>query len=438
MTAVPVRVVLPGALAGAVPLAGGAAVALATFSSPKLALAAIGAIALLIFLVASPWASLPVILLGGAAADRAVATTTPGVTGVVALRGVLVAIACAAIASRRFRADDWGPRVRTPADGPAIVLTCLLAALALWGLAVDNSPHQVLVGANHLMVLPVYFFLATFTLNTPERFWAAARLFLVGAVVYAIVVHIGTAPRQGGLFSSLVVVGLLAVAGSRRAKSAERFGLALLGAIFAADIFLSGYRSVWLACGIALAMLVVLSPPSRRGLLALLAVLLAVTIATLALDSGLVTSRADAALSHAGDSSGYRNSESGFGLSMVAASPLLGHGLGRTDPDRFVETFGYKDVGPVLHDFYLTVLVNAGLVGLVLVLLLLCTALKPRAAASRDGPLASLALGTRCLLVGWAVAAIFAAPTDGHWELGLLAAVPLILDSFRNESRDAV
>jgi hypothetical protein len=438
MTAALSRVALPGALVGCVPLVGGATVALAAFSSPRLALAAIGGVALLVFLVTKPWASLPIILLGGAAADRAVATASPGVTGVVALRGVLVAIACAAVAARRVRADDLGPRVRTPADGPVIVLTCLLVVLALWGLAAGNSPHQVLVGTYYLMVLPLYFFLATFTLNTRESFWAAARLFLVGAVVFAVVVHIGTNGRHGGLFSSLGVVGLLAVAGSRQAEAVERFGLAVVGAVFAIDIFLSGYRAVWLASGIALAILAVLSPRSRRALVALTAVLLAVTIATFSIDSGLVTSRADVGLSHAGDSSGYRNSESAFGLSMVTASPLLGHGIGRTDSDRYVETFGYKDVGPVLHVFYLTVLVNTGLVGFILVLLFLGISLKPPAAASRDGPFASLALGMRCLLVGWAVAAIFAAPTDGHWELGLLPALALILDSFRNESRDVV
>lgn len=433
MTPAVSRIGRPAAVAGLVPLLSAATVGLAALSSPGLALATIGAGALLVLLVAKPWAALPVILLGGAVADRAVATASSGVTGVVAVRAVLIGIACAAIAVRRLRAEDWGPRVRTPADVPAIVLVCLVATLSVWGLAAGHAPHQVVVATYHLLVLPLYFFLATFTLNTPERLWETAKAFLVGSVVFAIAVHIGTTPRQGGLFSSFAIVGLLALAGSRQTRPVERFGLAVFGAALALDIFLSGYRSVWLASSIAVAMLVVLAPRTRRPLVALAVVLLAVAVATLALDSRVVTSRANAALSHAGDSSGYRNSESRFGLAMVASSPLLGNGIGRAEPDRFVETFGYREVGPILHVFYLTVLVNTGFAGLVLVLLFICTALKPRAvAASRDGPLASVALGTRCLLVGWCAAAFFAAPTDGHWELGVLPALALILDGFRD------
>lgn len=215
MTAALGRIALPGAATTFVALVSGSTVVLVTSASPKLAAAAIGGGALFACLIAKPWASLPLIVLGGAAADRAVATAAPGVTGVVALRALLFALACTAIAIRRLRAEDWGPRVRTPADGPAIVLVCSLATLALWGLALDNSPHQVLVGTYHLMVLPLYFFLATFTLNTPERFWAAARLFLLGAAVYAAVVHLAASGRQGGLFSTFGLVGLLALAGAR-------------------------------------------------------------------------------------------------------------------------------------------------------------------------------------------------------------------------------
>ena len=122
---------------------------------------------------------------------------------------------------------------------------------------------------------------------------------------------------------------------------------------------------------------------------------------------------------------------------MFEKAPLLGRGIGRVDPDRYVETFGYKDVGPVFHDFYLTVLVNAGLVGLglVLVLLFIASGLKRLFTAIRDGPDAALATGMRCALAGWAVAAIFAAPTDGHWELGLLPASVLLLDRFRSQTR---
>jgi len=74
------------------------------------------------------------------------------------------------------------------------------------------------------------------------------------------------------------------------------------------------------------------------------------------------------------------------------------------------------------------VAVNTGVIGLLLVAAFLLVAARRR--GPPGSPEAQMATAMRCILGGWAVAALFAGPTDGHWELGVLPALALVLDHF--------
>jgi O-antigen ligase len=141
-------------------------------------------------------------------------------------------------------------------------------------------------------------------------------------------------------------------------------------------------------------------------------------------DVGEFAGRLDTVRAEVYEPSGYRISEARVGLHAFLASPIVGQGLGQVEPDRFLRDFGVTDVGPVYHVFYVGVLANAGLVGLALLLWPLARARGREWARDRQS------LGFRALLVGFAAAAVFAGPTDGHWELGLLPALVLLAKRF--------
>lgn len=95
--------------------------------------------------------------------------------------------------------------------------------------------------------------------------------------------------------------------------------------------------------------------------------------------------------------------------------------MGQVSQSIYIPNFRVEDVGPVYHVFYVTMLANGG----VLLALALAAAMLPalRALLARRPGGALPWLG---LLAGFLVAAAFAGPTDGHWELDLLAALTLL------------
>jgi N-acetylglucosaminyl-diphospho-decaprenol L-rhamnosyltransferase len=120
-------------------------------------------------------------------------------------------------------------------------------------------------------------------------------------------------------------------------------------------------------------------------------------------------------------SSGYRVPEATIGLQAFLSHPIAGGGLGHLVRGVFVSTFGVTDVGPIYHVFYVTLLVNGGILALVAVLGALAPALRGSARQ-----LTPQSLAFQCLLFGALAAAAFAGPTDGHWELGVLPALVLL------------
>lgn len=407
----------PAALALPAVAGGLAALALAA-RTPQMA-AVLVCITIVAVLAVWPWAALPVTVIGGSSASEALGLEAVG--SVVAVHTALLALGFLAVGIRRSLDPGWG-RISTPADGPMLVLAAGIALGGAYGLAAGNVPRDALVAAYQIGVIPTYYLLATLTLSSPQRLRAAAILFVAGATVLALT-KLAAPGRHGGLFSVLALIPTIAAASN--ARGGRRWLLLAVAAVLGIDVLLAGYRAIWLAAGIALLLLL-----ARRtaGMRATLLASLAGVLVVVFLGAGLSSSfgdRADLVGAGLEESSGYRLPEARVGLDAFLSNPIAGAGLGQVTNDVSLETFGVTDVGPVYHVFYVTLLANGGLAVLALVLWPLLVAIR-RVWRSRSSHVS----GALALLVGFIGAAAFAAPTDGHWELGLLPAVALIAARF--------
>jgi hypothetical protein len=403
----PAALLLPAAAGGL------AALALAA-PSPHMA-AALGCLTILGGLTVWPWAALPVAVIGGSAASTALAVE--GVSSVVAVHMSLLALGFLGLGLRRAVDPSWR-RVPTPADVPMLVLAAGVALGAAYGFGVGNAPHDVVVASYQIGVIPLYFLLATLTLSSRQRLHAAGALFVAGAAILALT-EIATPGRHGGLLSALALFPTVAAASS--ARGGRRWALLAVAAVLGLDVLLSAYRAIWLATAVALIVLLAWRASRMRStLLASLACVMAVASLTFGLSSAL-GARAEVVGAAFEESSGYRLPEARIGLEAFLAQPIAGGGLGQVAEDVSVDTLGVTDVGPVYHAFYVTLLANGGLVAIALLMWPLLRAFR-HARRSRSVHVHA----ATALLAGFVIAAAFAAPTDGHWELGLLPAVALI------------
>lgn len=418
MTAVAVR--QPALFA--LPLGAGALAAfvLGTYP-PAVALAALSLPILACALVIWPWAAIPVATVGGTLAGEAVGLES--VTAVITVHGTLVAVSFVAVAVRAAFDPSWERRVETRADIPMLAFAGAILLGAAYGAAVGNAPYEILVGAYQLGIVPAYFFLATCTLRSASQLRNGCIAFAVAAAA-ATLAGLAEPGRHGGLFAALALPPLLAAAAAKT-SGVRRSLLLAVAALFALDVVLSAYRAVWLAALIALTLVFFSRIPRLRRtsaagfVVALVAGALAIGV------QGDLPARAEGVGAAIHEPSGYRAAEARVGWDAFLANPLLGGGVGHVEPDTYVTGFGVTDVGPQYHALYVTLIANLGLLGLVLFLWPLVTALR---GAGKGRAWNALAFGA--LLVGFAAAAAFAGPTDGHWELGLLAALTLLAARF--------
>jgi O-antigen ligase len=415
----------------ALPAAAGALAALLLGSlPPHVAVVALAAPLLVSALVAWPWASLPLTILGGTLASQLLGLEEVG--AIVTAHVALAAVGVLGVLLRRGLDPSWGRRIATSADRPMFALAALVVVGAAYGLAAGNPDDRVVVAAYQLGVVPAYFFLATLTLSSPRRLQAACVLFAVVAVGMAIA-GLAQEGRHGGLFSALALAPAL-VAAARATSVGVRWLLLAGSALFALDVTLSAYRTIWIAAGVALLLLLVVGKGARlRGTIAVTLLLgAAVAVAGVLADAGAFRARAGLIGAAIEESAGYRAAEAQVGWEIFLENPIVGQGLGRVEPDVYLPSLGRTDVGPVYHLFYLTVATNAGLVALALLVWPIVVALRRVAAARRSLP---IAFGS--LLAGFAIAACFAGPTDGHWELGLLTAATLVAVRFERSGAPA-
>ncbi len=397
------------------PAAGGALVAAAAGGASVLPAGAVAAVCAVATFLAWPWAVLPASIILGAAAVAITGLTS--VTAIVVLHAGMLGGGMLALAIRALL--GCAPERRgTAADMPMAALAAFAALGYLYGLARGNETHLATVAVYQVGIVPVYYWIATLTLGDQAARVRAGRLFVIGACALA-VLGLATPGRHGGLLSALALVPLLAAA-ARQTRPAVRCALMSCAALLTVDVALGAYRSVWVAAAIALVVVALRGSRSeRRGILVVLALALAVGLASFSLSSASA-SRLAVAKAQLDASSGYRLPEATVGLDVFASSPLVGQGLGQTSPGIYLPGFRVDAVGPVYHAFYVTLLANGGALLLLAVVAATLPALRPLL-ARRAGP----SLPWTALLLGFLVAAAFAGPTDGHWELGLLPALAL-------------
>ncbi|MFY1635540.1 O-antigen ligase family protein [Solwaraspora sp. WMMB335] len=368
-----------------------------------------------------PWAVLPVTVIGGTTAG--VGIGGGDVTTIVATHAAILGAGGLAVSLRlTFRVDSVR---RTAADVPMLGLTVSVVLAAVYGLALGNPARDVLVGAYQIAVIPIYFWVAAQTLASDRRLRAAAVLYLVPTVVLTVLALV-TSSQTGGLIALLAVPPLIVLAG--RSTGWSRAGFAVLAGLLLADVVVSMYRALWLAAAVAVVAMLIWGGRTLRGGLGATVAVAAVGVVFLALASD-IGDHVGALTLELQDSPGYRSAESLVGMNVFVERPLTGAGLGQSVQDIYLPAFAKADVGPVYHAFYVTVLANIGIFGLIAVLWPLYRALR-NGFLYRNG----IAFGFAALTCGFLAGAVFAGPTAGHWELGLLPALTLIagdLEGFR-------
>lgn len=366
-----------------------------------------------------PWAIIPAGIFGGALASSAVGADD--VRSVVIVHAVPLAAGCAALLARRLAGLDRG-HYRLPRYGVAmIVVLAVAAAGAVYGLAAGNPPMQVVVAGYQVVVIPAYFFIAVFSLAEPNWRRKAATLFVIGLGVITMI-QFDLPGRHGGLMSMLAFPPLIVLAG--RTHGWPRVGYAVLAAVFAGDVALSSYRGLWVGSLIALLVLILRGGRAvRQGLVAtgVAAAFGVAAVSALRAVGRLTGDRIGLVVESLDRSAGYRLPEATIGLDVFAGRPLFGAGLGQTTPNVYVDGFRVTDVGPVYHAYYVLLLANLGIIGLCAVL---WPVLRAMVAGLRERD--TLPLAFAALICGFLASAVFAGPTDGHWEWGLLPALVLL------------
>lgn len=383
-------------------------------ASGRSGIAVVASALLLACLVQWPWMTLPATIVGGLVVGT---LATPGdVESMVAVHLVFLAIGGLAMTVRWLYLPGSARRQRTPVDLPMIVYALVVAASAVYGMIIGNDPYNVAIATYQLGVIPVYYFIATWTLNSRSNLNRAAIAFVI-AVGLLTLISITAVNRHGGLLSFIAFAPSILMV--QRTRGWRRLLWVGLTALFAVDIVLATFRSIWVAAATTLAVMLIWGRGvNRRGVL----VALAASAAALGLSLvGLtgVRDRLDSVAEYMAQDGGYRIPEAIVGLGVFGDSPLVGGGLGQSVAQLNLDELIIIDVGPVYHNFYVLALANAGLIGLV--------ALGwPIARAIRLGLLPTaneFAWVFSSLMCGFVVYAMFASPLNGHWEFGVLAAL---------------
>lgn len=365
-----------------------------------------------------PWAVIPVGVVGG--------TFAAGILGgdvrsFVIIHTVPLAAGCAALLSRRVMGVDRG-HYRMPRFGVGMIaILVVVAAGAVYGLALGNDAMLVMISAYQIAVIPAYFFIALFTLTEPHWRRRAAILF-VGSLTVLTLIEFTSAERHGGLMAMIAMAPVIVLAG--RSQGWQRVALAVLAAVFAADVVLSGYRGLWVGSVLTVLVMIVLGGRSvRQGLIAtgIAAAAGFAMYSAFRAGDGLMVARAELIFEAVDRSPGHRLPEAEVGMRVFADRPLFGAGLGQTTPDLYLPGFKVDDVGPLYHAYYVMLLANLGLIGLFVVLWPIVGAALAGLRQRDNLPLAFAALTFGFLAVAW-----IGGPSDGHWELGLLPALVLL------------
>jgi hypothetical protein len=351
----------------------------------------------------------------------------------------LLFFSCAAIGiiatslrnSRRFQ------RVRTPADLPALALVGYTACAAVYSyLVAGYDVDWIAVTGYHLAQFALYHFLVTITLSRPEAFRRAAIIVVVSSSLW-IIPSLLTPGRHGADATTWLLVVLCYSAVQRRNNWQWLLWLALPVTLLCT--ITSGYRTLWIYTAGQLFWMAFIGLRAKLYRLTIFAAtlftigLLGVVIALITPDlltpipAAVTLRRFEAGLIDGG----YRLPEARAGLEAFLEKPVAGYGIGYQTPDRFIDTMGYMPVGPIYHVYYISYLVNEGIIGLLLLFWYFFAILFSRPARlmcryARQEPWAAVSIGLQAALIGAMLGAFFSGPSDGHWTWGILGAAAML------------
>ncbi len=381
-----------------------------------------------------PELALPVIIIGAELLDREFGGGR--VRHLVFMKLALLIFAAVGVLLKTWGQGGRMPRVKTPADFPAVLLagyTALSAAYAY--LVVGRDLDLVAVAGYHLSQLALYHFLVTTTLGREQAF-RRAGLIVAGRALLMVVPSILGGGRHGGTGTTWLIV-LLCYALLQRTNWGVLAWVALPLAML--DTVTCGFRTLWVTVGGQLAWLALAGIWLRLHRLAAVAVFVLVAGVGgvfLALGHPGLLAGVPSAVTldrYQGGMllGGYRVPEAVIGIESALEHPLLGQGMGYQTQLRWVQTMGNMAVGPIHHIYYVSYLSNEGLVGLALVLWYFGAVLFSRPARqlrrlAAVEPWAAVALGLQAAFFGAILGAFLSGPPDGHWTWGMFGAASLL------------
>jgi hypothetical protein len=319
-----------------------------------------------------------------------------------------------AIATRRLFVGTPGSTTRSPADHQMLLVFAIVGMGAGYGLAAGNGAFDVTRAATQLAVVPVYFFLTRFSLTSQHDLLAAGITF-VGATTALVLGGLVFADLNRGFAGELALLAALALApavvAASRTSGRRRAALVLSAGLLTTSVVLFGAAWIWLTASVVTG--VVLAAASQRirvqvltalGTAAVLTLVAAVARPEVSGRVAALPARLEAAWVD------IREPAWSVALNVFTHSPLLGEGLG-------LSTSG---------GFWVGLLASLGLVGAAVVAWPLLIAIRRGVASWGAVRRDSFAFVFAVLTCGFSVGAAFAAPVDGHVELGLLPALTLL------------
>lgn len=312
-------------------------------------------------------------------------------------------------------------------------LAAAAAAFAVWGVASvvwATSTSDTTYAAVRLVQLVLLFFVVYSAVSTMRHLRLVVWAFLSGAFVTTVYgltrgLSAGSTGRLIGgladpnfLAAAIVAAIVLTVVMIAATRGWQRAVLAAYLAVFLPSLFFTGSRGGLAALGVAIVAAMILGGPARGQLVALALVVGAVTVSYYAILAPAAVRDRVTSIS-AQDSAG-RIDQYKIALQIFHDQPLQGVALGNytiVQPDYITSTTSFFDVsslieGVPIHNVYLSVLAELGLLGVFLLLAVIGSSLalgvvgyRQRArAGDREGELLcrGVVIATAAFLVAYA------------------------------------
>lgn len=304
------------------------------------------------------------------------------------------------------------------------------------GLLLGYDISKILTSVWVLLQVSVYYVLTKKTITKEKELKENLKVlvpFGIGISIYSLTYSgrfvIGSA-AIGGYISHILIIPILYKLLFETSKI-KIFGLTTVILILVGDLVLSGSRRFLIPVIISLLpFLITKASLKRLMILSFFCIALSLVLVTFFLEE---IPKLAIFLDSTYRGIGYRFSETFIGLDYVLQNNVLfGIGFGgQTDVMR-IGTKGVFAAGPSFHNYYLTILFNLGIVGLIcfafFIIKVITDHSKQIIEQIKNGRFEVAYFSILLFFVGWLVSAFFDSPRDGHWLLGFL---PAILDGYK-------